>query len=44
MGVGGVRSLLSKCPLQEPAYDREVPPLIVSREDDGVLGALGSHI
>lgn len=42
-GWRGVRSLLSKCPLQEPAYDREIPPLIVSRENDGVLVALWSH-
>jgi hypothetical protein len=35
--------LLSKSPLQEPAYNREVLPLIVGWEDDGVFVALRSH-
>lgn len=39
-----MRSLLSKCPLQEPTHDGEVSPLIVRREDDGVLVAFGSHL
>lgn len=35
--------LLPKCPLQKPAHNREVAPLIVGREDDGILVLGGTH-
>lgn len=38
--VGGV--LLAKGPLQEPDDDREVPALVVGRQDDRVF-VFGAH-
>lgn len=40
-GVGGV-VLLAKGPLQEPDDDREVPALVVGRQDDRVF-VFGAH-
>ena len=38
---GGV--LFSECPFEQPADNREVPPLVVGRENDGVLVLFRSH-
>lgn len=41
--INGKSLLLPERPLQKPAHNREVAPLIIGREDDGVLVLRSAH-